>query len=109
MINRTFGGGKIIYTYSYPELGPIKDFVVTNDRETAKRYIRHGYTLFTVPQMFGTEHGIITLFLEAQSQTANQMSEDAVNRGLTDYEVASRELCTEQSTLQFFPETAFRP
>lgn len=37
---------------------------VTNDRKTAAQYIERGYTLFTVPQMFGQEDGEIVLLEE---------------------------------------------
>ena len=97
------------YTYSYPKLGDIKDLVVTNDRETAKRYIRQGYTLFTVPQMFGEESGTVTLFLEGLNQKASQMSEEAASHVLSDYETASRGMCIEQSTCQSLPGSASRP
>lgn len=68
--------------------------MVTNDRETAKRCIMRGYTLFAVPQMFGTEQGVFTLVLEAQNQKASQMSEEAADHVLKDREAASREMCT---------------
>lgn len=78
--------------YSFPKIGELADLTVTNDRETAKRCIGQGYTLFTVPQMFGAEDGVIVLALLAQNQTASQMSEEDANQVLTDYEIASREL-----------------
>lgn len=86
----------IATTYSYPNIGTLKDLVVTNNREAAKKCIEQGYTLFTIPQMFGMEQGEITLFLEDQNQMASQMSEEAANRVLTDYEIASREMCISQ-------------
>lgn len=67
-------GTGITHTYSFPRLGAVKDLVVTNDRETAKRYIGQGYTLFTVPQMFGEESGIITLYLEPDSHPVEDSS-----------------------------------
>lgn len=79
------------FQYSFPKIGELADLIVTNNRETAKGCIRQGYTLLTVPQMFGMEDGEITLALPAQNRTANQMSEADANRVLTDYEIASRE------------------
>lgn len=72
--------------------GPIEAVVVTDSRETAAQYIERGYTLFTVPQMFGVETGVIVLCLEqeAQSQKANRMSREDAIRVLEDYEKASR-------------------
>lgn len=44
--------------------GSISEVVATDDRKTAAQYIERGYTLFTVPQMFGTENGVIVLTKE---------------------------------------------
>lgn len=89
------GGGRArtVIQYSYPKIGTLEDLVVTNDRETAKRCIMHGYTLFTVPQMFGVEQGVFTLVLEAQNQKASQVSKEVADHVLKDRETASREMC----------------
>lgn len=50
-------------TYEYP-CASIKNLVVTNDRGTAARYIEKGYDIFSVPQMFGQECGVIVLYAE---------------------------------------------
>ena len=50
-------------TYEFPN-ADITALVVTNDRKTAAQYIERGYTLFTVPQMFGREDGEIVLMEE---------------------------------------------
>jgi len=88
------GGIETGIKYSFPKIGELADLVVTNNRETAKSCIVRGYKLFTVPQMFGAEEGVITLVLEAQNQKANPMSVEDADRVLTDYETASREKCT---------------
>ena len=50
-------------TYRYiTESG--EQLAVTNSREKAARLIECGYTLFTVPQMFGREDGEIVLMEE---------------------------------------------
>lgn len=63
------------HVYHYPSIGKIDDLVVTDSREKAKQCIQKGYTLFTVPQMFGLEEGLFTLFLEDQHHTANNAPE----------------------------------
>lgn len=50
-------------TYTYPN-AQIKELTVTNDRATAERLIERGFSLFTVPQMFGAEEGPIVLYRE---------------------------------------------
>ena len=50
-------------TYEYP-CADIKNLVVTNSREVAAHFIEDGYELFSVPQMFSEEHGVIVLYLE---------------------------------------------
>lgn len=42
------------------------NFVATNERDTAVRYIEKGYALFTVPQMFGEEAGQIVLYKDGE-------------------------------------------
>lgn len=49
------------YTYSVPEVNTT-DIVATNNPNEAAQLIEKGYTLFTVPQMFGSDNGIITLY-----------------------------------------------
>lgn len=57
------------YIYSFPN-AQAKDLAVTDSRNEAGRLIENGYTLFTVPQMFGSETGPITLYRDADGSTA---------------------------------------
>lgn len=82
---------KVETNYSFPKTGYLADLVVTNSRKSAKWYIQKGYTLLTVPQMFGAEDGVIVLALQAQNQKASPMSEEDASRVLLSYEIASRE------------------
>lgn len=79
------------HVYHYPSIGKIDDLVVTDSRETAKQCIQKGYTLFTVPQMFGLEEGLFTLFLEDHSQMANKRSKEAADHVLSDFEKSIRD------------------
>ena len=58
----------MVTTYTCPHIGELLGLTVTNDRETVKRYIERGYTLFTVPQMFGEETGPIVLYQEREAK-----------------------------------------
>ena len=54
------------HTYIYQNAAIIS-LVATSDRKKAAQYIECGYTLFTVPQMFGAESGQIVLYLEHEA------------------------------------------
>ena len=72
------------HTYIYQNAAIIS-LVATSDRKKAAQYIECGYTLFTVPQMFGVESGQIVLYLEHEADHKdNGMSI------LEDYERKSR-------------------
>lgn len=55
------------YTYTYPNAS-IQCLTVTNDRTSAERLIERGYTLFTVPQMFGMDTGPFVLYQDADGK-----------------------------------------
>lgn len=85
----------MVTTYSMPGNTKTRDLVATNDKETAKRYIKQGYTLFAVPQMFGKCEGVIVLYLEEGGRghhIPKQMSEADALQVLLDFETASQEL-----------------
>lgn len=89
------GGENVIATYSMPGATKIKDLVATNDKETAKKYIKQGYTIFAVPQMFGKCEGVIVLYHEEAGhdrRAPKQMSEADALQVLLDFESASRGL-----------------
>lgn len=50
--------------FIFPSCNNLLSIVVTNNRKAAAQRIEHGYTLFTVPQLFGEEYGQIVLFRE---------------------------------------------
>ena len=56
----------LVYTYAIPKIHAT-DIIATDSDNEAIRYMGEGYTLFTVPQMFGCEKGIITLYRTADS------------------------------------------
>lgn len=56
----------LVYTYAIPKIHAT-DIIATNSDYEAIQYIEAGYTLFTVPQMFGCEKGIITLYRTTDS------------------------------------------
>lgn len=89
------GGEKMTATYSMPGATKIRDLVATNDKETAKKYIKQGYTIFAVPQMFGRCEGVIVLYLEEAGhdhRAPKQMSEADALQVLSDFESASQGL-----------------
>jgi hypothetical protein len=89
------GGEKVVATYSMLGTTKIRDLVATNDKETAKEYIKQGYTLFAVPQMFGECEGVIILYLEEAGhdhRAPKQMSEADALQVLSDFETASQGL-----------------
>lgn len=77
--------------YSFLKIGYLANLIVTDDRETAKSCIEQGYTLLTVPQMFGMEDGVIVLAWPVPNQKSGPMSAADALRVLTDQETASRE------------------
>lgn len=85
------------HVYHYLKIGRLLDLVVTDNREIAKQDIQRGYRIFTVPQMFGTESGVFTLYLEDQNQTANRMSIESADRVLTEFEESIRAWYSVQS------------
>lgn len=72
------------YIYSFPNV-QARDLAVTDSRNEAGRLIETGYTLFTVPQMFGSEAGPITLYRGGESSAAKNGMEV-----LAQYEQESR-------------------
>ena len=64
-----------------------------NDRNEAIRLIQNGWTLFSVPQMFGIEEGVTTFCRDVAdlNHAANTMSKADASRVLQDFETASRD------------------
>lgn len=64
-----------------------------NDRNEAIRLIQNGWTLFSVPQMFGMEEGVTTFCRDVAdlNHAANTMSKEDASRVLQDFETSSRD------------------
>lgn len=60
------------------------NLVSTDDRVDAAQYIKNGYAIFTVPQMFGQEQGQIVLYKSDEEMPGHE-------NALKEYEDAARD------------------
>lgn len=83
----------------------------TNSRVDALWYLRHGWSLFAVPQMFGAENGLIVLCWDEEqgNHLSKPMSEADATRVLQDFETSSRDWYSSLQALESPHQTSSQP